>query len=136
MDIVVYENILEGLKEYNDALAQNYGNTVVAFAPTNPTYPLTVLDEIRNVANRYYNTCYDRLSSNGYRADIYAKTKGNVTKQTIARKLAQEIDNYMTNYVGLNRVSYNVSELENDGSIYHIIITYEGTLHENRRKFI
>ncbi|MBR5272757.1 MAG: hypothetical protein IKU25_05115 [Clostridia bacterium] len=136
MDITVYENILDGMKEYNNALSQNYGNTVVATAPSNPTYPLTVFDEIRNVANVNYNGDFDRLASMGYRADVYAKTKGNVTKQTIARKIAQEIDNYLSNYVGLNRVSYNVSELENDGSIYHIIITYEGTLHENRRKFI
>lgn len=136
MDIVVYDNILAGLKNYNDALSQNYGNTVVAFPPATPTYPLTVFDEIRNVGNRYYNTDFDRLSSMGYRADIYAKTKGNVTKQTIARKLAQDIDTFLTREIGLNRVSYNVSEIENDGSIYHIIITYEGTLHENRRKFI
>lgn len=136
MDITVYENILAGMKEYNDAIDQNYGNTVVATAPSNPTYPLTVLDEIRNVANRNYNGDFDRLSSVGYRVDVFAKTKGNVTKQTIARKIAYEMDNYMSNYVGLFRVSYNVSELENDGSIYHIIITYEGNLHENRKKFI
>lgn len=136
MDITVYENILDGMKEYNNALSQNYGNTVVATAPNSPTYPLTVFDEIINVANRNYNGDFDRVSNLGYRADIFAKTKGNVTKQTIARKIAQEIDNYLSNYVGLRRVSYNVSELENDGSIYHIIITYEGTLHENRRNFI
>ena len=67
--------------------------------------------------------------------DIYAKTKGSVSKQIIARKIAQEVDNYLTN-VGLTRASFNVSDLENDSSIYHIIMTYSGNLYENRRRFI
>lgn len=135
MDILAYEYILENLKAYNASLSQNYGNTVVATPPSNPTYPLTVFDEIRNVANTTYNTCFERVASVGYRADIYAKTKGNITKQIIARKIAQEVDNYLTS-IGLTRISFNISELENDSSIYHIIITYSGNLHENRRRFI
>ena len=135
MDIFAYDYMLQGLKDYNATIEQNYGNVVVATPPANPTYPLTVFDEIRNVANPNYNSCYERVSSVGYRADIYAKTKGSVSKQIIARRIAQEVDRYLTN-VGLSRVSFNVSELENDSSIYHIIITYSGNLHENRRKLI
>ena len=135
MDILAYEYMLQGLKDYNSTIEQNYGNVVVATPPTNPTFPLTVFDEIRNVANPNYNGCFERVSSVGYRADIYAKTKGNITKQIIARRIAQEVDNYLTN-VGLTRVSFNVSELENDSSIYHIIMTYSGNLQEFRRKFI
>lgn len=135
MDILAYEYMLQGLKDYNATIEQNYGNVVVATPPTNPTYPLTVFDEIRNVANPNYNSCYERVASVGYRADVYAKTKGSVSKQIIARRIAQEVDRYLTN-VGLTRVSFNVSELENDSSIYHIIITYSGNLHENRRKLI
>ena len=135
MDILAYEYMLQGLKDYNATIEQNYGNVIVATPPTNPTYPLTVFDEIRNVANLNYNSCYERVASVGYRADIYAKTKGSVSKQIIARRIAQEVDKYLTN-VGLTRVSFNVSELENDSSIYHIIITYSGNLHENRRKLI
>ena len=135
MDILAYEYMLQGLKDYNATIEQNYGNVVVATPPTNPTYPLTVFDEIRNVANPNYNSCYDRVASVGYRADVYAKTKGSVSKQIIARRIAQEVDRYLTN-LGLTRVSFNVSELENDSSIYHIIITYSGNLHENRRKLI
>ena len=135
MDILAYEYMLQGLKDYNATIEQNYGNVVVATPPNNPTYPLTVFDEIRNVANPNYNGCFERVSSVGYRADIYAKTKGSVSKQIIARRIAQEVDKYLTN-VGLTRVSFNVSELENDSSIYHIIMTYSGNLHENRRKFI
>lgn len=135
MDIFAYDYMLQGLKDYNATIEQNYGNVVVATPPANPTYPLTIFDEIRNVSNVNYNSSYDRVASVGYRADIYAKTKGSVTKQTIARKIAQEVDKYLTN-VGLTRVSFNVSELENDSSIYHIIMTYSGNLHENRRKLI
>ena len=135
MDILAYEYMLQGLKDYNATIEQNYGNVVVATSPTNPTYPLTVFDEIRNVANPNYNSCYERVASVGYRADVYAKTKGSVSKQIIARRIAQEVDRYLTN-VGLTRVSFNVSELENDSSIYHIIMTYSGNLHENRRNLI
>ena len=135
MDIFAYDYMLQGLKDYNATIEQNYGNVVVATPPANPTYPLTIFDEIRNVSNVNYNSSYDRVASVGYRADIYAKTKGSVSKQIIARKIAQEVDRYLTN-VGLTRVSFNVSELENDSSIYHIIITYSGNLHENRRKLI
>ena len=135
MDILAYEYMLQGLKDYNATIEQNYGNVVVATPPTNPTYPLTVFDEIRNVANPNYNSCYERVASVGYRANIYAKTKGSISKQIIARRIAQEVDKYLTN-VGLTRVSFNVSELENDSSIYHIIMTYSGNLHENRRNLI
>ena len=135
MDTKAYEYMLQGLKDYNATIEQYYGNVVVATPPTNPTYPLTVFDEIRNVSNVNYNSSYDRVASVGYRADIYAKTKGSVSKQIIARRIAQEVDKYLTN-IGLIRVSFNVSELENDSSIYHIIITYSGNLHENRRKLI
>lgn len=136
MDIVVYDDILNGLKEYNRNLAQNYGNNIVGIAPINPTYPLTVFDEIRNQANAAYNTPYDKVSSLGYRVDIFAKTKGNITKQSIARKLAKDIDNFLTNHVGLLQVSWNINELENDSSIYQITLTYSANLHENRRTII
>ena len=136
MEVELYEKILESLKKYNSSIPQNYGNEIVSISPTNPTYPLTVFDEIRNVANRYYNTPYERVSSVGYRLDIYAKTKGNVTKQTIARRIAKEMDCFMTDHVGLLRVGYAVSELENDSSIYHIILTYDGNLNEHRNDFI
>lgn len=135
MDIKAYEYMLQGLKDYNAQVGAPYANVVVAYPTTNTTYPHTVFDEIRNVANPNYNGCYERVASVGYRADIYAKTKGNVTKQTIAREIAQYVDIYLTN-IGLTRVSFNVSELENDSSIYHIIMTYSGNLHENRRNLI
>lgn len=135
MDILAYDYILDGLSEYNKQSGSPHGNKVVPYPTTNTTYPYTVFDEIRNVANAQYNTCYDMVSSVGYRVDIYAKTKGNVDKQSIARKCAKMADEYLTG-IGLTRISYNTSEIENDGSIYHIIVTYSGNLHENRRRFI
>ncbi len=136
MDILAYEYLLQGLKKYNEAKGKPYGNVVVPYPTTDTTYPHTVFDEIRNVANPMFNYCSERVASVGYRADIYAKNKGTkVDKQTIAREVAQFVDEYLTS-LGLTRISFNVSELENDASIYHIIMTYSGNLHENRRKFI
>lgn len=136
MDIVVYDKLLQALKEYNSSIEQNYGNVVVPYPTQEPTYPYTVFDEIRNVADRRYNTVYDKVSSIGYRVDIYAKTKGSVAKQKIARKLMKYIDDFLTYNVGLLQVSYNANELENDSSIYHIILTYSANLNENRRRII
>ena len=135
MDILAYEYLFDGLKDLNEKAGKPRGNSVVHYPPSKPTFPLTVFDEIRNVANPSYNTCFDRVSSLGYAARIYAKTKGNVDKQTIAREIALMVDEYLTN-CGLTRISYNANESVNDNSIYEIILTYSGNLHENRRKFI
>ena len=135
MDIQFYDNLLKELKEYNKSLPQNYGNVVVAFPTNNTTYPLTVFEEIRNVGNPNYRTCYDKLASVSYRADIYAKTKGSVSKQVIARNIAKDVDTFLIGK-GLQQFSWNVIPLENDSSIYHIVIVYSGNLHENRRNLI
>lgn len=135
MDILAYEYLKNGLKEYNEKLGKPRGNVIVPYPTESTTYPHTVFQEIRNVANPSYNTCYDRVASTGYVARIYAKTKGKVDKQTIAREVAQMVDKYLT-YCGLLRISYNANESVNDNSIYEIIMTYSGNLHENRRKFI
>lgn len=135
MDIYAYEYMLQGLKDYNAGVAKNYGNVVVKSRTTNTTYPHTVLSEIRNVTNTSFNTCHDRVASVGYSVRVYAKTKGNKDKQTIAREIALICDNYLSG-IGLNRISYNANESINDNSIYEIIMTYSGNLHENRRNFI
>lgn len=135
MDILAYNYLYNGLVDMNEKSGKPRGNVVVHYPTANPTYPYTVFDEIRNVANPSYNTCFDRVASTGYVARIYAKTKGKVDKQTIAREVAQMVDKYLT-YCGLLRISYNANESVNDNSIYEIIMTYSGNLHENRRKFI
>ena len=135
MDILAYEYLKKGMEAYNADNGKPHGNAIVGYAPKTPTYPLTIFSEIRNTANPSYNTCYDRVASTGYSVRIYAKTKGNITKQQIAREVAQMVDTYLT-YCNLTRVSYNANESVNDSSIYEIIMTYSGNLHENRRKFI
>lgn len=135
MDILAYEYLYDGLVDFNEKCGKPRGNSVSHYAPQKPTYPLTVFDEIRNVANSSFNTCFDRVASTGYSVRIYAKTKNKVDKQTIAREIAQMVDKYLT-YCGLTRISYNANESVNDDSIYEIIMTYSGNLHENRRKFI
>lgn len=136
MDIIAYEYLKEGMIKYNEDNGKPYGNSIVGYAPKSPTYPLTVFDEIRNTANSAYNTCFERLSSLGFSVRIQAKKKGTVdNKQTIAREIAQFIDRYLTAF-NLTRISYNANPSVNDDSIYEVIMTYSGNLHENRRKFI
>lgn len=136
MNIWIYDNILEGMKEYNaNHSHENYGNTIAPYPTSNTTYPCTFFDEVRNVALNG-NTCHDAISSMGYRVDIQAKTKGNVLKQTIARKVAKLMNDYLTRVVGLKQVSFNVIPQINDNSIYQITMMYESSFHENRARFI
>ena len=135
MDILTYEYLKEGLKAYNEQNGKPYGNTVVGKATKNPTYPLTILNEIRNVSTDL-NSDYDRVASVGYSVKIEAKNKGTkVENQTIAREVAQFINRYIE-YYNLKRISYNENPSVNDDSFYEVIMTYSGNLHENRRKFI
>lgn len=135
MDILAYEYILQGLKDYNDTVAQNYGNVITKYPTKNTTFPFTHFSEIRNVANSSFNGRFDKVASVGYSTKIYAKTKGSVDKLTISRSVAKIVDDYMSN-IGLERVSYNVMDNEEGGAICEIIMTYSGNLHENRRNLI
>ena len=134
MDILAYEYLKDGLKEYNEKIGKPHGNVVVSYPTSNTTFPHTVFDEIRNVGTSM-NSNFDRVASMGYVARVFAKTKGKVDKKTIAREVAQMVDNYMRQFK-LTRISFNANESINDNSIYEIIMTYSGNLHENRRKFI
>ena len=135
MDVLAYEYLKEGTIAYNEENGKPYGNAVVGKAPKTPTYPLTIFNEIRNVANASFNTIADRVGSMGYSVRIEAKDKGKVSNQTIAREIAQFINRYLEHF-NLLRISYNENTSVNDDSIYEIIMTYSGNLHENRRKFI
>jgi hypothetical protein len=134
MDILTYEYLKEGLEAYNEQNGKPYGNAVVGKAPKTPTYPLTIFNEIRNVSTDL-NSCHERVASVGYSVKIEAKNKGKVSNQSIAREVAQFINNYLE-YFNLKRISYNANTSVNDDSIYEIIMTYSGNLHENRRRFI
>jgi hypothetical protein len=134
MDILCYEYLKEGLKKYNEEIGKPYGNIVVEKRASNTTYPHTVFNEIRNVGTNF-NSDFDRVASVGYSVRIYAKNKGKFDNQTIAREVAQFVDRYLS-YFKLSRISFNANESLNDNSIYEIIMTYSGNLHENRRNFI
>lgn len=135
MDILAYDGLKEGMKQYNEKYGKPHGNSVVDKSPKSPTYPLTIFNEIRNVANTSFNSPFEKVGSMGYSVRIEAKNKGKVTNQTIAREIAQFINRYLENFK-LFRISYNENPSVNDDSIYEIIMTYFGNLHENRRKFI
>lgn len=136
MDILAYEYLKEGMERYNELYGKPYGNSIVEKAPKNPVYPITIFNEIRNVSNPSYNTPFDKVASVGYSVKIEAKNKGTKFKnQTIAREVAQFINKYLEHF-NLLRISYNENTSVNDDSIYEIIMTYSGNLHENRRKFI
>lgn len=135
MDIYALDCLEEGLKKYNEENGKPYGNVIVPYATSKPTYPYTVIDETRNVANASYNSPLDRVASVGYVVRIYAKKKGEIDKKTIAREVSQFVDKYLSSLL-LLRTSYNARESVNDNSIYEIIMTYSGNLLENRRKFI
>lgn len=138
MDILCYEDMLQGLKDYNNSLSENYGNTVTRTRTYDTKYPLTVFSEIRNVSNPNYKSIFDRVSSVGYMVKIYAKTKGKIDKSIIARSISKIIDDFIYNVSKgkLTRSSFNANEAINDNSLYEIIVTYTGNLHENKRKFI
>lgn len=135
MDILAAEYIYKGLKQYNSTQGNPYGNEVVDEEPLDPVYPITIISEIRNKATATYNTPYERVASVGYAIDIYAQTKGKISKKQIARELAEVADKYMTN-IGLLRIGFVPDGLVRDASLYRITMTYSGNLHENRRTMI
>ena len=138
MDIKLYNDILEGLKKWNEAEGKPFGNSVAKMQTTETKYPLTVFEEINNTANGQFATCYDRLSTLGYRLTVYAKDsrKGEVKtdKQEVARQIAQKMNEFLTDYVGLHQMGFSPKPMLNDNSIYQIDLTYAADLHENRRR--
>ena len=136
MDIQINKDIYSNLKEFNDNRGDNYGNKVLEAVPKNKIYPYTVFQTVRDVADTRYNTPFDRVSNKGYRIDIYAQDKGQILRKDIAEQISKIVDFYLSNYYKLTRASFNAIDLENEGTVYHIIMMYSGNLHENRRKFI
>jgi hypothetical protein len=135
MDIKFYEDLYDALVEHNAHSAQNYGNTIAHYPPTNPAYPLTVFREERNVANPNYNGDLQKVSSVLYSVTVCAKTKGSTRKDVIARRCFEIADELLSS-VGLRRVSYNVFDIQDDGNIYMITSTYSGNFDEYRRRIL
>lgn len=135
MDIYASELIYEGLKSYNERMGKPYGNEVVDAEPLDPIYPVTIIQEVRNVQNPLYRSPMERVSSIGFSVEIYAQDMGEKTKKQIARELAKLADEYMTNQ-HFDRVGFVPDGLVRDASLHRIIMTYSGNLHENTRRII
>lgn len=138
MVIEVYDEILEVLKEYNETLkAENYGNEIVSVSTSDTTYPQTVFEEIRNDPSRRTNMKpLDRVDNLGYELEIYAKDKGKIKKRTIARTVMKQLDDFLTQRIGLQQLSMNPVPNVNDSSIYRINIRYSAQYFENRAKIL
>jgi hypothetical protein len=135
MDIQVYENILQGLKDYNESIGKPYNNVVVRYPTADTTYPVTVFRETTNLANPRFKGCFDRVATVGYSLEVFAKQKNKIQKDKIAREVACELNTYLTQVVGLNQVGFNYVPQINDNSICRVVVTYTGQLHENRQRF-
>ena len=142
MDNKVYFDMLEALKQYNADLPENYGNTIYSLPPKlnkNQTlkFPITRFYQVGDSANSNFNSPFDRVSSKRFALDIFAKDKGTkILRNEIALDLAEKFDAFLSHKCNLLRVSTNEFDLEGEGSIYRVTITYSGNLHENRQKFI
>lgn len=142
MDNKVYFQILNSLKVYNKSLSKNYGAEIYSLRPklnknTELKFPIVRFYQVGNAQNPSFNSPFDRVSSVRYVLDIFAKDKGNkVLRNEIALDLAEKFDAFLSNNCNLLRQSTNEFDLEGEGSIYRITMTYSGNLHENRRKFI
>lgn len=135
MDIYASELIYKGLKSYNEQKGKPYGNEVVDEEPLDPIYPLTIIQEIRNVQNPFYRNPIESVSSIGFSVEIYAQNMGDKTKKQIAREISKFVDEYMS-AIGLERSGFVPDGLVRDASLHRIIMTYTGNLHENTRRII
>jgi hypothetical protein len=133
MDIQIGNDIFEALKHYSKEIGSPYDCEIVQYPPSSPTFPLVVFDEINNLESQTYRSNFDRISTLGYRLDVFAKPKDGVDKRTIAREVAKKLNDFLTKYVGLTQLSFNVMPQINHNSIYQITITYLARLHENRK---
>lgn len=142
MDNKVYFIILNGLKEYNNLLTENYGCSIYSLSPKlnkdqELKFPIARFYQVSDTQNPNYNSPFDRVSSKRFVIDIFAKDKGKkILRNEIALNLAEKFNAFLSDKCGLLRIGYNEFDLEAQGSIYRISMTYSGNLYENRRKFI
>lgn len=138
MEIELYPTIKEGLQDHIRSLnlSKSYNPSVVGFEPINPTYPFVIIDEVNNVPYRNMRSLRQTVSDKSYRVDIYAETKGENSKQEIARTLMKHCNDYLT-CIGLKQVSMNT--FANDGTngkLYHIVLMYSARYFENKQYFV
>jgi hypothetical protein len=138
MEIELYPTIKEGLQEHIKSLnlSKSYNPSVVGFEPSEPKYPLVIIDEVNNVPYQNMRSFRQTVSDKSYRVDIYAETKGSISKQEIARTIMKHCNDYLA-CIGLKQVSMNT--FANDGTngkLYHIVLMYSARYFENKQYFV
>jgi len=138
MNNEIFDAIYNGLSAF---LTENnkscYSAKICSMPPANPTYPLVMFDEVRNVKSGHsFGEIPDKVSSLGYQADIYGKAKGTSNRRTVARAVATVVDSYLSDFVGLHRMSFNVTPVEAGGELYRITIMYDKKIYENKKSLI
>lgn len=138
MQTELYEEIKKGLQDHFSSLnlSKSYSPSVVGFEPSSPSYPLIVIDEVDNTPYQNMSHYRQTVASVSYKVDIYAKTSGSITKQAIARTLAEHCNDYLK-CINLKQVSYNAFPNEGtNGAIYHITLMYSARYFENKQYFV
>ena len=138
MQIELYDEIKKGLQDHfaNLDLSKSYKPSVVGFEPSSPSYPLIIIDEVDNTPYQNMSHYRQTVASVSYKVDIYAKTSGSITKQAIARTLAEHCNAYLK-CINLKQVSYNAFPNEGtNGAIYHITLMYSARYFENKQYFV
>lgn len=147
MDITVYNKLYESLEvaltEFNSK--SGFGATISPYSPDEPKYPLIILTEVRNQPKTHFYSVRERVSSLGYRVDIFAKTalitspnkkKEPFTKQQICRQLMQFITDFMQMNIGMNLISKNeFDSIGTQGELYQITLVFQQNYLENKEIF-
>lgn len=138
MDITVYDKLYEAFEKALQRFSDKSGITVAIahYAPSKPSYPLVVFSEVRNQPRTTFYSNRQRISSLGYKADIFAKTKGAKTKMDIAREIMQFTVDFFQTSIGLNLISNNNFEnVGTNGEIYQITLVFQQPYYENGEYF-
>lgn len=144
MDITVYDKLYEAfeiaLQEFN--AESGFKAELSGYSPDSPKYPLLILSEVRNQPYSPFIGIKERVSSLGYRVDIFAKTsiitlpdkkKTTMNKQQICRKLMEFVNNFMQVKIGLNLISNNsFDSVGTQGELYQITLVFQQNYYENK----
>lgn len=146
MDITVYDKLYEALEAaLNDFNATSgYKAKIAHYPPQNPEFPLVILTEARNQPQGAFYSHRERISSLGYKVDIYAKAnvitlnnqKIKLTKQQICRELMKYITDFMQYKVRLNLISNNsFDRIGTQGELYKTTLVFQKNYFENKEYF-
>ena len=156
MDITVYDKLYEALKvdleKFN--AKSGFNAQICTYAPDKPKYPLIIFSEVRNQPNNYFYGGREKVSSLGYRVDIFAKTapvtttvttkgakpktvKPAVNKQQTCRELMQFVTDFMENKMGFELISNNYNDSAGtQGELYQQMLVFQQNYYENKEMFL